>query len=75
VLFGGKSPNPIDENLGDLKAKVAEDQADLGIALDGSACSFAAVSKDGKIIPADNRRGCGMPGALLLVEKLAREKV
>lgn len=48
VLFGGRDPDPAEENLGELKAKVTEVKADVGIALNGDVTSFAVIGRDGK---------------------------
>jgi phosphomannomutase len=48
VLFGGISPDPLEENLADLKAKMAEVKADYGIALSGDAAAWAVIDRAGK---------------------------
>ncbi|MDO8748154.1 MAG: phosphoglucomutase/phosphomannomutase family protein [Candidatus Omnitrophota bacterium] len=48
--FGGHQPEPLEENLGELKKRVREGKFDLGIALDGDADRLAAVSGDGSYI-------------------------
>ena len=48
--FGGNQPEPLEENLGELKKRVREGKFDLGIALDGDADRLAAVSGDGTYI-------------------------
>ena len=48
--FGGNQPEPLEENLGELKKRVREGKFDLGIALDGDADRLAAVSGDGSYI-------------------------
>ena len=53
VLFGGKSPDPTEENLAELKAKVLQNKADIGIALNGDASSFAVIDQEGKFHPGD----------------------
>lgn len=46
-LFGGVNPEPIDRNLGPLKAVVAEAGALLGVATDGDADRVGAVNELG----------------------------
>lgn len=48
--FGGRRPEPVEENLNELKIKVKEGKFDLGIALDGDADRIAAVGGDGVFI-------------------------
>lgn len=48
--FGGRRPEPIEENLEELKARVKKGKFDLGIALDGDADRLAAVAADGSFI-------------------------
>lgn len=48
--FGGISPEPIEENLEDLKLKVKKEKFDLGIALDGDADRIACVAGGGIFI-------------------------
>jgi len=48
--FGGKRPEPIEENLEELKGRVKEEKFDLGIALDGDADRIAAVAPGGVFI-------------------------
>lgn len=48
--FGGRRPEPVEENLKELKIKVKEGKFDLGIALDGDADRIAAVGGDGIFI-------------------------
>lgn len=45
--FGGRQPEPIEENLKELKQKMKNDKYDLGIALDGDADRIAAVAPGG----------------------------
>jgi len=53
VLFGGRNPEPDDENLLELKAKVVETGADLGLALDGDADRFGVVDEAGRFYSAN----------------------
>ena len=47
-LFGGVNPEPIDRNLGALKARVREARASLGLATDGDADRLGAVNELGQ---------------------------
>ncbi|MGA2696374.1 MAG: phosphoglucomutase/phosphomannomutase family protein [Terriglobales bacterium] len=47
VLFGGHAPEPDDHLLGDLRQKMKETQANVGIATDGDADRFGIVDQDG----------------------------
>ena len=71
VLFGGMDPDPIEKNLHELKAKMKEFGADLGIALNGDASSFAAVARGGKYCRGEGAKDALLEG-LLLVERTAR---
>ena len=46
-LFGGVNPEPIDQNLGPLKARVVETRALVGLATDGDADRVGAVDERG----------------------------
>lgn len=48
--FGGKGPEPLEENLEELKERVKKGKFDLGIALDGDADRIAAVCGAGVFI-------------------------
>ena len=48
--FGGIRPEPIEENLEDLKLMLKKERFDLGIALDGDADRIAAVATGGIFI-------------------------
>lgn len=48
--FDGRRPEPIEENLQELKSRVKKEKFDLGIALDGDADRIAAVAPGGKFI-------------------------
>ncbi len=48
--FAGRRPEPVEENLEELKSRVREGKFDLGIALDGDADRIAAVAPGGKFI-------------------------
>jgi phosphoglucomutase len=47
VLFGGHAPEPDDHLLNDLREKMRETKAHLGIATDGDADRFGIVDEDG----------------------------
>ena len=48
--FGGSRPEPVEENLEELKMRVKKEKFDLGIALDGDADRIAAVAPGGIFI-------------------------
>lgn len=48
--FGGRRPEPVEENLEELKNRVKKEKFDLGIALDGDADRIAAVAPGGVFI-------------------------
>jgi alpha-D-glucose phosphate-specific phosphoglucomutase len=48
--FGGTRPEPIEQNLEELKMRVKKEKFDLGIALDGDADRIAAVAPGGVFI-------------------------
>ncbi len=48
--FGGLAPEPIEENLQDLKIKVKEEKADLGLATDGDADRAGVVNDKGEYL-------------------------
>ena len=50
VLFGGHSPEPDDRWLGDLRLKMREIGAAIGIATDGDADRFGIVDEDGTFL-------------------------
>src|SRR5215472_704760 len=47
VLFGGQAPEPDDHLLEDLRTKLRETKAHIGIATDGDADRFGIVDEDG----------------------------
>ncbi|MFY0545313.1 phosphoglucomutase/phosphomannomutase family protein [Brevibacillus sp. H7] len=49
-LFGGDLPEPNDQHLSELKAKVVKSKASLGLANDGDADRFGAVDRFGRYI-------------------------
>lgn len=48
--FGGTRPEPLEEHLSELRARVKKEKFDLGIALDGDADRIAAVAPGGVFI-------------------------
>ncbi len=48
--FGGGRPEPVEENLKELKERVKNEKFDLGIALDGDADRIAAVAPGGVFV-------------------------
>src|SRR5260370_20460527 len=50
VLFGGHAPEPDDHLLEDLRHKMREIDADIGIATDGDADRFGIVDADGTLL-------------------------
>jgi phosphoglucomutase len=50
VLFGGHAPEPDDHLLEDLRKKMRETGAQIGIATDGDADRFGIVDADGKFL-------------------------
>jgi len=50
VLFGGHAPEPDDHLLGDLRQKMREIGAAIGIATDGDADRFGIVDEDGTFL-------------------------
>src|SRR6202158_4075868 len=50
VLFGGHAPEPDDHLLEDLRGKMRETKANIGIATDGDADRFGVVDADGTFL-------------------------
>ena len=48
--FGGINPEPIEENLEDLKRKIIKEEADLGVTTDGDADRLGIVDNEGKYL-------------------------
>ncbi len=55
--FPGRSPEPSEENLGELKAMVRSQKADLGIAHDGDADRMVAIDDKGQFLGGDQLLG------------------
>jgi phosphoglucomutase len=53
VLFGGHAPEPDDHLLGDLRKKMQETGAQIGIATDGDADRFGILDGDGTFLQAN----------------------
>lgn len=53
-LFGGKLPDPNQDNLGQLYQIIQQEHLDLGLALDGDADRFGAIDAKGKYISPNN---------------------
>jgi len=53
TLFGGRLPEPVEENLAELIAKVKKEKFQLGLATDGDADRFGVVGEDGKFYTAN----------------------
>nr|WP_110249702.1 phosphoglucomutase/phosphomannomutase family protein [Chloracidobacterium thermophilum] len=51
--FGGRSPEPSEANLAELREVVRRDGLDLGLATDGDADRFGIIDRDGSFIPAN----------------------
>ena len=49
-LFGGGMPEPKEDQLQELKKKVIQEKAQLGLALDGDADRFGVIDKNGEYI-------------------------
>ncbi len=50
VLFGGRAPDPSDENLAELRELVLKKKLDLGLACDGDADRFGVIDNGGEWI-------------------------
>ena len=57
TLFGGEAPDPSEERLGELAARVAASGAALGLATDGDADRFGIVDRDGQFISPNHLLG------------------
>jgi len=54
VLFGGITPEPVDEHLDELKKAVREGKNDIGLSTDPDADRFGVVDEQGKFITAND---------------------
>ena len=50
VLFGGRPPEPSEENLADLRQEVSQSHSRLGLATDGDADRFGILDENGDFI-------------------------
>jgi alpha-D-glucose phosphate-specific phosphoglucomutase len=50
ALFGGRSPEPSEENLAELSAVIKKGRFDVGLAVDGDADRFGVLDSDGAYI-------------------------
>jgi phosphoglucosamine mutase len=66
--FPGRPPEPVDENLGDLKRAVVTMKADLGIAHDGDADRMVAIDDKGRFLGGDQLLA-------LFAKKYAKRKI
>jgi phosphoglucosamine mutase len=66
--FPGRPPEPVEENLGDLKQAVVSMKADLGIAHDGDADRMVAIDDKGKFLGGDQLLA-------LFAKKYAKKKI
>ncbi|MBN3033620.1 MAG: hypothetical protein JW873_05940 [Candidatus Saganbacteria bacterium] len=64
VLFGGLAPAPREENLADLRNKIKESRADLGLAFDGAGEDFAVLDRKGNYYPSGHFTALGAADAL-----------
>jgi phosphomannomutase len=53
VLFGGKNPEPAEENLTELKTKMTELKTNIGLANDGDADRFGVIDEKGAFLGAN----------------------
>jgi phosphoglucomutase len=51
--FGGRSPEPSEANLAELREVVLRNGCDLGLATDGDADRFGILDRDGTFVPAN----------------------
>jgi phosphoglucomutase len=53
VLFGGHSPEPSEENLGEMRQLVLDKRLSLGVSTDGDADRFGFIDRDGSFVSAN----------------------
>jgi phosphoglucomutase len=54
VLFGGHSPEPSEENLGEMRQLVLDKGFALGVSTDGDADRFGFIDRDGSFVSANH---------------------
>src|SRR5262245_11562632 len=54
VLFGGHSPEPSVENLGEMRQLVLDKRLSLGVSTDGDADRFGFIDRDGSFVSANH---------------------
>lgn len=54
VLFGGHSPEPSEENLGEMRQLVLDKGLALGVSTDGDADRFGFIDRDGSFVSANH---------------------
>jgi alpha-D-glucose phosphate-specific phosphoglucomutase len=54
VLFGGHSPEPSEENLGEMRQLVLDKRLSLGVSTDGDADRFGFIDRDGSFVSANH---------------------
>lgn len=60
VYFGGRPPEPSEENIPELIELMKTGDYDLGLAVDGDADRFGVVDKDGRFITPNHLIGLGL---------------
>lgn len=54
VLFGGRSPEPSEKNLAEMRQLVLDQKLALGVATDGDADRFGFIDRDGTFVSANH---------------------
>jgi len=54
VLFGGRSPEPSEENLDEMRQLVLDKRLSLGVSTDGDADRFGFIDRDGSFVSANH---------------------
>jgi phosphomannomutase len=70
VLFGGRIPAPTEDNLEELKSKLKENRAGLGLALSGAADDFAVIEASGRYLPSSHFTKLGTNDAIFACAKV-----